>query len=139
MASRPVRSLCFVAQRIASSFIVCIRCSNSHIQATSFFRAVFQRANIWYSNLQSRKSARKKNEVSIQETKSALSCLFFDDILQIYSLVTMSFKEHVMLFVNAATISAQTFKLFLSHKAQQGKLEPYFSFVRPTTNLLQRL
>lgn len=58
------------------------------------------------------KARAKKNEVSIQQTKSALSCLFFDDILQIYSLVTMSFKEHVMLFLNA-TISAQTFKLFL--------------------------
>lgn len=138
MASRPVRSLCFVAQRIASSFIVCIRCSNSHTQATSFFRAVFQRATFGTKIFNLGKARAKKNEVSIQQTKSALSCLFFDDILEIYSLVTMSFKEHVMLFVNA-TISAQTFKLFLSHKAQQGKLEPYFSFVRPTTNLLQRL
>lgn len=61
----------------------------------------------------------RANKVSIQQTKSALSCLFFDDILQIYSLVTMSFKIHVMLFVNA-TISAQTFKLFISHKLSKG-------------------
>ena len=44
---------------------------------------------------------------------------------QIYSLITMSFKEHVMLFLNA-TISPQTFKLFLSHKLSEGSWNRIF-------------